>query len=106
MIRLKDYVDCIPQLTFEPVTDEIWESIQYEGLDEEADNFDGIYDRENWFYAELPLDEEDSNGLMSQNEEFLERFNQFDILLKNTYNMKYIDLINYENGKINIVTVK
>lgn len=106
MIKIEDYVDYIPELVFEPVTDKIWNGIQYENLDEEADNFNGVFDRKRWVYAELPTDEEDEEGLREEKDFYLEKFNQFDILLKNTYNMKYIDLIDYETGLVYIVTYK
>lgn len=100
---LKQYVDIVPNLYFEPIDDETWEIVdEWEGLTEEF----GVYDRERWFVAELPITDEDSDELVQETENIQEKFNQFDIMLKNKYNMKYVDLIDYKNGIVRIVTTK
>ena len=100
---LNQYVDIVPALTYNPVDDETWEIIdEWEGLTEEFD----VYDRNKWVMAELPITDEDSNELKQETENIQEKFNQFDTMLKNKYNMKYIDLIDYQNGIVKIVSVK
>ena len=100
---LNQYVDIVPVLTYNSVDDETWEIIdEWEGLTEEFD----VYDRNKWVMAELPITDEDSNELKQETENIQEKFNQFDIMLKNKYNMKYIDLIDYKNGIVKIVTIK
>lgn len=100
---LNQYIDIVPVLTYNPVDDETWEIIdEWEGLTEEFD----VYDRNKWVMAELPITDEDSDELKQETESIQEKFNQFDIMLKNKYNMKYIDLIDYKNGIVKIVTIK
>lgn len=100
---LNQYVDIVPALTYNPVDDETWEIIdEWEGLTEEFD----VYDRNRWVMTELPITDDDSNELKQETENIQEKFNQFDIMLKNKYNMKYIDLIDYQNGIVKIVTIK
>ena len=100
---LNQYVDIVPTLYFEPIDDETWEIIdEWEGLTEEFDE----YDRNKWFMTELPITDDDSKELKQETENIQNKFNQFDIMLKNKYDMKYIDLIDYKNGIVKIVTIK
>lgn len=92
-------IDC---LIFDPVSEQTWKTIGYEGLDEEQ----GIFDKDKWVEAILPLSSEDKQGLMNFNAETVEKFNEFDIRLKERYNMKLTDLIDYDNGIVKIVKVE
>ena len=99
---INEYVEIIPSLNYQPVNDNEWEIIdEWEGITELFD----IYDRENYLIAELPIIDEDSNELKQQTDNILNKFNNFDIKLKNKYNMKYIDLIDYQNGIVKIVKI-
>ena len=96
------YILQIPKLKFKPVTPKIWSAIRWEGLDDEQDKSK----RSQWMFAELKLKESDKNGLMGYVEETIEKFNRFDIQLKNIYKMKLIDLIEYDAGRVYIVRVR
>ncbi len=100
--KLKEsYISQIPKLTFKPVSDSVWETIQDEGLDEEQNK----PNRQSWEMAELKVSTNDQKMLKGFDDDTLEKFNDFDIKLKDKYKLKYIDLIDYDKGKITIVRV-
>ena len=88
--------------SFIPCTKELFEIIQVEGLDEEFDR----YKRSDWLFLKLILPENISNRIKKFDEEIINMLNEFDIILKDRFNIKYIDLIDYDTGEINIVKVK
>lgn len=88
--------------SFIPCTKELFEIIQVEGLDEEYE----CYKRTDWLFLKLILPENISHKIKNLNEEIINMLNEFDIILKERFNMKYIDLIDYDSGEINIVKVK
>ena len=101
--NIKQYIDIIPILNYLPLDDNTWEIVdEWEGLTEEF----GIYDRDRWFVAELPITSDNEIELKKETENIMNFFNLFDIELKKKYNMKYIDLIDYKNGSVKIVTYK
>ena len=73
---------------------------EYEGLTEEFNCYDEFY----WFFIELDVTPADRLGLQQADEQTLEKFNEFDIYLKNTYKLKYIDMIDYQKGSLKIIT--
>ena len=75
------------------------ETIQIEGLDEEFN----IFDESSWQYHNLTVPEIIKNGLIKFDRYFIEMINRFDIQLKNIFNCRYIDLIDYDTGEITIV---
>jgi hypothetical protein len=88
--------------SFIPCTKEIFEIIQVEGLDEEFDR----YKKTDWLFLKLILPENVSNRIKKFDAEIINMLNEFDIILKERFSMKYIDLIDYDSGEINIVRVK
>ena len=95
-------LNIVPNLKYKKITAEIWDSIQDEGLHTEKK----AYSKNNWEYAILPISKTDKNGLKRFYTETIEKFNDFDIQLKEIYHMRYIDLIDYDRGIVNIVVVK
>lgn len=87
---------------FNTCTDEIFEIIEIEGLDEEFDR----YKKSDWLYVKLIIPENIINKIKRLDTEIIEMLNEFDIILKNRFKMKYIDLINYDTGEITIIKVK
>lgn len=87
---------------FETCTDEIFEIIEIEGLDEEFDR----YKKSDWLYINLIIPQNIINKIKRLDTEIIEMLNEFDIILKNRFKMKYIDLINYDTGEITIIKVK
>ncbi len=100
--RISHLVSVVKGLPFKPVTKRIWQGIQDEGLDEENDCFD----RSDWLYATLPISAEEKIGLMKTSEDVVNGFNLFDIKLKSEYDMRVIDLIDYDNGSVYLVRLK
>ena len=85
---------------FEPISDYIWDSIQNDGWDEELDDFE----KSNYSYIILNIPEADSQGLKKFENEIVEKYNSFDIDLKDKYGtQKYLDFIDYDDGKIFII---
>lgn len=87
---------------FNTCTDEIFEIIEIEGLDEEFDR----YKKSDWLYINLIIPQNIINKIKRLDTEIIEMLNEFDIILKNRFEMKYIDLINYDTGEITIIKVK
>ena len=87
--NVDQYLNQIDSLKFSDISKDTLEVIQIEGLDEEFD----AYDETQWQEAllELSLDDEKSLKLMESNT--VEKFNYFDIQLKDKYNGKIIDLM-------------
>ncbi len=98
---VESLIEKVSSLKWTPIAKEVWETIEVEGLDEEKDAFHPRL----WEMARLPISKPDSEKLMQFDEETVEKFNRFDIALKNKFKMRYIDLIDYEAGKIILVRV-
>lgn len=96
------YLDQIDKLDFQKVSNNTFETIRYEGLDEES----GIFEQDSWVEAELKVTDHDIVGLKEMNQYSVEKFNYFDILLKDLHNNKLVDLIDYDSGTIKIIKTK
>lgn len=95
---ISSYINQIPDLQWKPVSKFVWMAIQDEGLDEEQDAFEP----ENWSMATLQITPEDVKGLKSFNDDVVNKFNSFDIALKDKY-PGLVDLIDYDRGVVIIV---
>ena len=93
-------VDDVDHLVFWPISKTTWETIGFEGLDEEFN----AYNESDWNEAILPINNKIKEKLLKNDSGIIEDFNDFDILLKKKYSMQYIDLIDYEDGIVRIVT--
>jgi hypothetical protein len=93
------YLSQIPKLTFKPITREIFIDLEYDGLPYEIHK----PKQSQWLYAELKLSPKDKFGLRNNIPECIEKFNLFDIGLKNMYKLHLIDFIDYNNGRVYIV---
>ncbi len=94
-----DYVSLVESLAFYPLTPAVWDTIQDEGLDEEQD----APLASQWEMAVFPLSAQDQAALKAMTDEVLERFNAFDIALKERWNCAVIDLIDYDRGQVILV---
>jgi len=100
-------IDEILKSEFLPITDELWESINMDGYSEEVNDYEGDFDRNNYTYMEIELSDKDRIGLINMDEDVLERYNDFDVYFKaEGYYPEYIDLIDYDEGKIYIIKHK
>lgn len=96
------YLEQIEDLEYYPMRDypDVWVSMEYEGLNEEYDEGNFL---DNWVVGFLKISEKDKEGLIKLDTETVEKFNDFDIELKEKYNLKIIDLIDYNIGRVLIV---
>ena len=96
-----EFTDLLSQVRageYEPLTDEVWEVIQDEGYNEELE----LYNPEDFEYMVLTIPHEDVEALKAFSAEALEKYNRFDIELKEKYE-NHIDLIDYDNGVVKVV---
>lgn len=84
---------------YQKCTNEIFDIIQTEGLDEEFNKFK----KSDWTFFTLQIPENISNKIKNFDHEILNMLNEFDMIIKNRFKMKYIDLIDYDLGKIRII---
>lgn len=96
------YLDQIDKLEFSVVNDNVFEIIETEGLNEEFDCFESSL----WLSAKLIIKDDDKTGLIEMNQYTVEKFNYFDIILKERYNNTIVDLIDYDLGTITLVKTK
>ena len=94
----QDYLSQIPNLSWKPVSRNVWNIIQDEGLDEEQDT----PSHRDWVMASLSIDTKDAQALMAFENDAIEDFNRFDIHLKSRY-PGLTDLIDYDRGTVTIV---
>lgn len=97
--QISDLLNIVSNLVFQSVDSKTWEIIQDEGLDEEQ----GAFSRADWQMAQLPISDCDMEALRSFDDETIDRFNTFDILLKEEFKGKIIDLIDYDSGVVTLV---
>jgi len=61
------------------------------------------YKKEDYEFIELDISEIDEFGLATKDESTIEKYNDFDIELKEKiYDDGYLDLIDYDEGKVRI----
>jgi len=97
--ELNNYLDAVNTLHFESVNPDVWNTIQDEGLDEEQDAPTFVQ----WSMAVLPISKEDAAGIRQFKNDTVEKFNAFDIALKEKFGGRVVDLIDYENGVVRLV---
>ena len=96
-VNLGDYKELTPKL-YNDITEEGWlESLETE--------FETDYTIDDFEYLTLDLTESDKIGLKNTTEEALEKFNDFDVLLKEQgeYPFDTIDMIDYNKGIVYII---
>ena len=98
----QEYIEQIEDSIFNPLADKLslWQTIDEEGLVEEYD--EGL-DINSWEYMTLRISDEDSRGLIQLDEDIIEKFNELDIQLKEKFNMRIIDFIDYNIGQVYIL---
>lgn len=96
----QDYLAAVQQLKFSPVDTQTWSTIRAEGLHQEQ----GAPKRVQWAMAKLPISQADAEGLRRLDAAAVEKFNGFDIALKRAYGGRIVDLVDYDNGAVILVT--
>ncbi len=96
------YLAQIQKAKFVPVSNSIWGNIKDEGLDEEQN----AKSRNSWLMTQLDMLDNDKTNLQNFDDDTINKFNSFDIELKQIYNGKIVDLIDYDSGAITLVKTK
>lgn len=94
------YFNFIINNNYSPVDEELYSDIIEEGWSEEIDA-----DIEDLEYLKLDLTFKDKKGLKEFNDDIIDKFNELDIKIKDTFE-NMIDLINYSTGEVYIVKKK
>lgn len=94
----QNYLSQIPNLSWQPVSRSVWNTIQDEGLDEEQ----AAPEHTDWVMASLSISPKDARALQAFDNDAIEDFNRFDIHLKSRY-PGLTDLIDYDRGTVTIV---
>lgn len=89
-----------------PLTDNLWEDLESDGFPDEVNDYKGDYNKNNYKYTIIKIGNKDKNGLINFDEDTIEKWNDFDIELKDKYYPNYIDFIDYDNGIIYIIKYK
>ena len=103
---IDEYLNQVEYGDYEELTQELYDLISMEGwLVSIEDEFNEEYDREDFEYLTLNLSDEDRNGLITMNEDVVEKFNSFDMKLKERGEYPYdtLDFIDYDNGIVYII---
>lgn len=101
-LGFENYFDQITNGNFIRINNKIWSNIKEDGFDEEMDD----NNKENYSYIVLNIPIEDQDGLKNYNNDIIDKWNEFDIMLKEKkklYDKGYLDMIDYDNGKIYII---
>lgn len=91
------YLEKIQQEIYQKVPYELFEECLEEGFPYEIDDGEKS---ENWNYIKLDIKPQHIKGLISLDSNTIELFNELDIKLKDLYNLKIINLINYNTGEV------
>ena len=108
--KFKNIFDQIINGEFQELNDDIWESLEYDGWVDDGSRLgygERGYDKSEYEYIEIDIPEEDEFGLVTGDENTIEKYNDFDIELKEKlYDKGYLDIIDYDEGKLFIVKIK
>jgi hypothetical protein len=104
-----DLFNQIKNVQFLPISKKQYKILEEEGWIEELEESGNNIDYDLIEYIELTIPEEDKLELINFNDDILEKYNDFDIQLKNKQihpPFHIIDMIDYDKGKIFIFKVK
>lgn len=103
--KFEEYYNQIMNNSYSDVSDKIWDNILLDGYPEEVNNWEGDFDKSNYKYLILNISESDKKCLKELNDDCIEKWNEFDIWLKDIAKLypNYIDIIDYDSGEIYIV---
>ena len=97
------YLDQIPTLHWVFINNEVWETIEIEGINTEQNI---PTKKKDWVMAMLQLTPEHKSlllGAFDSDGSIIEQFNRFDIALKEKYHNDIVDLIDYDKGTVILV---
>ncbi len=110
MIDIDEYIEQVKNNKFIPMSAYLYKQILDEGyVDDLNEYYDTIYDQNSFEYLNLKLTKDDIFGLKMYDKITLDKFNRFDIKLKNLDRDTYpriVDFIDYDLGKVFVVKLK
>lgn len=109
MSNIKKYIEQVHNNTYLDLTDDLFNDISEEGwLDNLEEFYDKSFNKSNFRYTTLNLDDADRQGLIDFDDDVIEKFNDFDIELKelSDYPFILIDFIDYDKGIVYIINFK
>lgn len=108
--KFKNLFEQILNSDYNDLNDYLWELLKEEGwIDDASRKNHGIsgYKISDYEFIELKIPEFDEFGLITFDDDIIEKYNEFDIELKEKlYDKGYNDFIDYENGKVYIIKLK
>lgn len=109
---IKNYLDQVRRTEFKPLTKELFDFIQEEGFFDDLENYyDNKYSISDFLYIDLKLTNLDKIGLKKFDDDIVNKFADFDYLLKKSADdkgeyTKICDFIDYEKGIVHIIKLK
>lgn len=103
---IEKYLKQVEYGDYEELTQELYDMISMEGwlvnLEEE---FEDEYNREDFEYLSLTISNNDKIGLVNMDDSVIEKFNDFDLKLKDRgeYPFDTLDFIDYDKGVVYII---
>ncbi len=99
-----DYLNQVETNSYIKITRHLYEFVSDEGFVDELENhFKKEFDQSDFEYTELNLSTDDKTGLINFDENVINKFNEFDIQLKEKYYPTICDFINYDKGEVYII---
>jgi len=109
-MEIEDYILQVKNKQYEPLLEFLYNEISEEGfLDELREYYNKSYTIKDFEYIDLEISEEDKEGLMDFDDTIIDKFNDFDIALKDLDKGTYprvVDFIDYDRGKVVVVKLK
>ena len=99
-INVTDYEKQITHSIYKPLSILTWNTIQDEGIDEEWE-----VSRNDLEEIILNIPQSDTDGLKQFKDDVVNRYNVFDIWLKEKFQY-HVDFIDYDNGVVKIIRKK
>lgn len=100
--NIKYLINQINDSDWKPLNNDMFEMILEEGwIDELEDKYSNLTIND-FLFKELEISDNDKHGLINFNDDIVEKFNNFDIALKDKqeYPFYIIDFIDYDNGLV------
>ncbi len=108
-LSISDYLKQVDTLSYKPLTSKLYDFIDEEGwLESLEDVYNKEYTKKDFEYTQLELSKADKEGLINFEDVMINKFNSFDIKLKelDNYPFKKLDFIDYDNGIVYLIRIK
>lgn len=106
---VNDYIeDDVDYGAYDELTEELYKMISEEGwLEQLQDEYEEEYSIEDFEYTTLQLTDEDTEGLINMDNNIVDKFNEFDVKLKESQLYPYDtnDFIDYDKGIVYVINL-